>query len=154
MIGQFIREGEIEDAKQFALKNSRQFMVIGLMINIGIALMGPMLLSIFTDDPEIIRIASILLWLNCIYDPVRVGNETIISSMNVTGDVRYPVIIGILVTYLFTVPASYFVGSQFTWGIIGIWIVFIIDEGLRLTLFLNRWIKGHWMNFIIKQERS
>lgn len=154
VLGRFLRHGEIEDAKQFALRNSRQFMSIGLVINLAIALMGPMLLRIFTEDPEIIRIASILLWLNCIYDPMRVGNETIIASMNVTGDVRYPVIVGMLVTYIFTVPAALLISSQFTWGIIGIWIIFILDESVRFTLFLNRWIKGRWINLLIREERS
>lgn len=144
MIGRYIREKKIKEARQFGVENTVLFVGVGLVINVIIALLGPWIIQIFTTDPIIMRIVQSLLWLNCLYDPLRVANETLIASLNVTGDVRYPVIIGILVTYIFTVPASLLVGGYLGWGIQVIWLIFILDEGLRAFLFYRRWQQGDW----------
>lgn len=154
LIGKYIRNGEQDEAEEFGLRNTLGFMMIGVAINIVIALLGPWIIQIFTTDPEITRIVQVLLWMNVLYDPIRVGNETIISSLNVTGEVRYPVIIGILVTYLFTVPASLALGGWLQLGILMIWIIFILDEGIRWLLFIRRWRQGEWkkLNLVYNED--
>ncbi|MGX7107949.1 MATE family efflux transporter [Facklamia miroungae] len=145
ILGRLSRKKELKEAQTFSLNNMFLFMGIGASINLVIALVGPWILQIFTSDPEIIHIARILLWMNVLYDPLRAGNEIIIASLNVMGEVRYPVYMALLVTYLFTVPGSVLVGSILEWGIIFIWIIFILDEGIRLGLFVRRWQRGEWM---------
>ncbi|MDN8842596.1 MATE family efflux transporter, partial [Staphylococcus aureus] len=80
-----------------------------------------------------------------LYDPCRVGNEIIIASLNVMGEVRYPVKMAIIVTYLFTVPLCFLFGSYLKWGLPMIWLVFIIDEGFRLYAFIKRWKDAAWV---------
>lgn len=154
LLGSYLRQGDNESAEKFALRNTFSFMIIGAIINVVIALLGPWLIQIFTADPEITHLVRILLWLNVLYDPVRVGNEIIISSLNVTGEVRYPVVIGIMVTYLFTVPAALVFGGWMNLGIIVIWLVFILDESMRLALFIKRWLAGAWKKFDLVYKKD
>jgi Na+-driven multidrug efflux pump len=144
IIGRYLRKKNYKDTENFALKNTFSFMIIGAIINVIIALLGPCIIQIFTTDPEITQLIRILLWMNVLYDPLRVGNEIIIASLNVTGEVRYPVILGILVTYIFTVPGALIFGGWLNLGIVFIWILFILDEGIRIILFIRRWKQGDW----------
>ena len=77
-----------------------------------------------------------------------------IASLNVMGDVRYPVVIAVIVTYLFTVPAAFLIGRVWHWGIAFIWLVFIIDEGFRLWLFIRRWNRGQWMEQALYYQKD
>lgn len=89
--------------------------------------------------------------MNIFYDPLRVANETIIASLQVAGDVKYPVIVGIIVTYIFTIPMAILFGSYLNLGIISVWIIFILDEGFRALLFYIRWRKMGWQKGFTKR---
>lgn len=145
IIGKLSRKKAWSDTIQFSLDNTKVFMAVGFVINVVIALAGPLILRLFTQNTDIIAIAQTLLWMNALYDPCRVGNEIIIASLNVMGEVRYPVKMAIIVTYLFTVPLCFLFGSYLKWGLPMIWLVFIIDEGFRLYAFIKRWKDGAWV---------
>lgn len=156
MIGRYMRKGQFDKAEDFTLQNTALFITFAVIIDIIIALLGTWIIQIFTSDPEIISIVKVLLWLNVLHDPGRVGNELIIASLNVTGDVRYPVFIGVLSTYLFTVPAALLFGGWLNIGLWAIWIIFILDEGVRLFIFYRRWKRGDWKrsNLIYVEDES
>ena len=147
MIGKLSRQEHWKETVSFALDNTKIFMICGLIINLVLAIFGSYILGLFTNNPEIIEIASVLLWMNALYDPCRVGNEIMIASLNVMGEVRYPVKMAVIVTYLFTVPLCFIFGSVLKWGLPMIWLVFILDEGFRLYLFIQRWRAGDWIQY-------
>jgi putative MATE family efflux protein len=151
-LGQYLREKKLREAKEFTFKVTQTFMSIRVIVNVLLAIFGFWIVQIFTSNPEIIQLVQILLWLNVFYDPSRVGNEILIAGLNVTGDVKYPVIIGILVTYLFTVPASMIFGGYLQLGLIMVWIIFILDEGLRVFIFSKRWKNNKWQKIFKERE--
>lgn len=139
IIGRFVREKVFLKAKDFLVHNLLFFSLISFTINVLIALSGNILVQIFTDDPVIIRTVRILLVMSILYDACRGINEIVIAGLQVVKDVKYPVFIGVIVTYLFTIPFSYLTGVWLSLGIIGVWLIFILDEGLRAILFYRRW---------------
>ncbi|WP_124059119.1 MATE family efflux transporter [Vaginisenegalia massiliensis] len=140
MVGNYFRAKRWSELQAFSLENTRLFMGIGVAINLLLAICGTHIMTIFTDNSAIIQLGTHLLWLNVFYDPCRVGNEIMIASLNVLGEVRFPVKMGILMTYIFTVPVCYLVGKVLQLDLTLIWLVFITDEAIRLTLFIRRWI--------------
>lgn len=147
IIGQLIRSGESNIAQKFLLKNIQLTLLFSVVVTILIAIFGESIIHLFSSDPEIIQIVKNLLWLQCIYEPLRSINEVTIASLNVAGDVKFPVIIALVVTYLFTVPATLAVVNLLNLGIYAIWLVFIIDEGVRAILLIIRWWRGHWTKY-------
>lgn len=139
IIGKYLREKKIEKAKSFGAGHVRFVVLISICMNILIAIFCLPLIKIFTNDMQIIKLTSLLLVLNIFYDPMRCANEVLISDLHVTGDVRFPVFLGVGVAYLFVIPAIFLCVSIFKLGIVSIWIVFIIDEGLRAIVFYRRW---------------
>ena len=74
----------------------------------------------------------------------RATNIIVISSLNATGDVRFPFICGIIVMWIVSLPFSYLLGVYIGWGLVGVWIAYIIDEGLRAMLMYRRWHSRVW----------
>ncbi|KAF3305758.1 hypothetical protein FPV25_03575 [Carnobacterium sp. PL17GRE32] len=151
VIGKYLRKKQPILAMRFGQENTFLFMGIGMIINLIIAMLEPWIISWFTSDPEITVIVQTLLWMNIFYDPLRVANEIIIASLQVAGDVQYPVIVGIIVTYIFTIPMALLFGSYLNLGIISVWIIFILDEGIRALLFYMRWRKMKWQKGMTKR---
>lgn len=145
IIGELYRNKENEAIKDFGLVNANKISLIAGVINLIVALFGKYLVRIFTNDPQIISIVTVLLFLQIFHDPMRVANEILINSLNVVKDVRYPVIVGISTTYLLVIPLSYLMVSKLGMGLRSVWIIFIIDEGIRRLLFSMRLKSGKWI---------
>lgn len=145
IIGDLYRNKENEAIKDFGLVNANKISLIAGAINLLVAVFGKYLVRIFTDDPQIISIVTVLLFLQILHDPMRVANEILVNSLNLVKDVRYPVIVGISTTYLLVIPLSYLMVSKLGMGLRSVWIIFIIDETIRRLLFSMRLKSGKWM---------
>jgi Na+-driven multidrug efflux pump len=52
--------------------------------------------------------------------------------------------------WVICVPLSYVVGVYYGFGLVGIWLVFILDEWLRAFLLLWRWKSRSWMKIVLR----
>ncbi|WP_019240447.1 MULTISPECIES: MATE family efflux transporter [Bacillus] len=145
LIGHQIGARQYNEAYSRCLKSLRLSILISFLCALVFAIFSKPLLSIFTDNPSILLIGSLLMWMTIILEPGRAFNIVIINSLRATGDVRFPVIVGILSMWGVSVTLSYFLGIYLGWGLFGIWIAFIADEWLRGILMLHRWKSKKWM---------
>lgn len=145
IIGNYLRHGKIEKIKTFGVLNPNRISLIAAGINLIIAIFGRFIVRIFTDDPVIIDTVTTLLFFQVLLDPMRVSNEILISSLNVLKDVRFPVMVAILTTYLLVIPLAYLSVNKLGMGLKAVWIVFILDETLRRILLTRRFKSGKWM---------
>ena len=145
VIGNYYRNRDFEKIKNFGVTNANRISLIAGGINLILALLGRFLVGIFTKDPEITEIVTQLLFFQILLDPMRVSNEILVNSLNVLKDVKFPVIVGILTTYILVIPLSYLFVSKFGMGLRAVWIIFILDEALRRLLFTLRFKSGKWM---------
>lgn len=145
VIGNYYRNRDFEKIKNFGVTNANRISLIAGGVNLILALMGRFLVGIFTKDPEITEIVTQLLFFQILLDPMRVSNEILVNSLNVLKDVKFPVIVGIVTTYVLVIPLSYLFVSKFSMGLRAVWIIFILDEALRRLLFTLRFKSGKWM---------
>jgi Na+-driven multidrug efflux pump len=122
----------------------------------GIAsLFAKPLLSIFTDNPEILKEGTKLLYLTLLLEPGRSFNLVIISSLRAAGDVKFPIMMGIISMWGVSVPLAYLLGIVYGLGLVGIWIAFAADEWLRGLCMLWRWRKRDWQKKnMLKKEAT
>ncbi|TMW71509.1 MATE family efflux transporter [Alteribacter natronophilus] len=144
IVGHLVGEGKYREAYERCMKS----LWIGMGLSIGAASLFAVfrepILSIFTDNPDIIEIGGILLLLTIILEPGRTFNLIVINCLRAAGDVRFPVYIGILSMWGVSVTISYTAGLVFGLGLIGVWLSFIADEWLRGLLMLRRWKGRKW----------
>lgn len=154
LVGHYMGARKFEEAYKRCLKSLRLAILLSFLCALVFAIFSKQLLSIFTDNNEILIAGSILIWLTIILEPGRAFNLVIINSLRATGDVKFPVIIGILSMWGVSVTLSYFLGIYLGWGLVGIWIAFTADEWLRGLLVLRRWKSKAWMNksFVVSKK--
>jgi putative MATE family efflux protein len=145
LIGHLVGAGEYENAYDRCLKSLKIAIVISLAMAGIFSLFADPLLRIFTDNEQIISLGKVLIYLTIILEPGRSFNLVVINSLRATGDVRFPVYMGILSMWGVSVTLSYVLGIWFGLGLIGIWISFIADEWLRGLIMLKRWRSKVWM---------
>ena len=145
VIGNYYRNKDFEKIKNFGVINANRISLIAAGVNLILALLGRFLVGIFTKNPEITEIVTQLLFFQILLDPMRVSNEILVNSLNVLKDVKFPVIVGIVTTYILVIPLSYLLVSKFGMGLRAVWIIFILDEALRRLLFTLRFKSGKWM---------
>ena len=144
LVGQMIGARQINDAYQRALKSLKLAILISAAMAIVFSIFKEPLLSIFTNNQDIIKTGGILILLTIILEPGRAFNLVLINALRAAGDVKLPVYMGILSMWGICVPIAYVLGVHFELGLIGVWISFIVDEWLRGIIMLWRWRSRAW----------
>lgn len=143
-IGKLLRQDQDNRARDFGLHIVHRYGLVSVLISLVLVLLGPILIPIFTQNPTVHQTVQILLWICIIYDLGRVSNEILIAILQVPGDVQYPVYAGIVTKVLLTVPLSLLAG-YLNAGIFVIYVIFTLDELVRVFLFYQRWRKKRWL---------
>ena len=105
---------------------------------------GAFLVSCFTDNAEVLAIASGLFIITVFQEPGRILNIIIINSLRATGDTNFPVIMAVISMWGISVPLGCFLGLYLEWGLVGVWIGFAADEWVRGIAMLLRWKSLAW----------
>ncbi|UOR11008.1 MATE family efflux transporter [Halobacillus amylolyticus] len=144
LIGRYIGAKRVDDAYTRCLTSLKMAMVISVSAAIAFSILSDRLFSIFTTDPDIITLGGTLLAMTIILEPGRAFNLVVINSLRATGDVKFPVYMGIISMWGISVPLAYVAGIVFDWGLVGVWLAFIVDEWLRSVIMLIRWRSRVW----------
>jgi putative MATE family efflux protein len=155
IIGHLIGAKSYDKAYQTCLRSQTYAMIISFLMAGIASLFAKPLLSIFTDNPEILKEGTKLLYLTLLLEPGRSFNLVIISSLRAAGDVKFPIMMGIISMWGVSVPLAYLLGIVYGLGLVGIWIAFAADEWLRGLCMLWRWRKRDWQKKnMLKKEAT
>lgn len=154
IIGRYIGLDYKQHAKNYTKKIVFNSVGIGFVSSVILALASTYLIHIFTDNPLIQHTVLSLVWFSVLLEPGRMVNEILIGALNTAGDVKFPTLISILFTFLFTIPFSFFAGVYLDFGLVGVWIVFILDEWARVIIMYIRWSNGSWKNIAIFKNKN
>lgn len=116
--------------------------VLGVLVLIA----APFLLTIFTQDPEVIALGQQTILVIAILEPGRAMNIAFVGALRASGNARTPMIVGILGMWLIAVPVAYIAGIHFGLGLVGIYLGMMADEWVRGMTFLVIWRRKQWMH--------
>ena len=122
----------------------RYALIITLIVGTCLALAGNSILGLLTNNEEIIRLGTIIFFIDILLDVGRVGNIFATGTLRSTGDAFYPVVVGIIFQWSIAVGLSYLLGITFGFGLIGMWIAFTLDENVRGVILRRRWASKKW----------
>ncbi|MYL69978.1 MATE family efflux transporter [Halobacillus litoralis] len=156
LIGHHIGAKETEKAYRQCIRSLQLAIVISLSVAVVFYFSSDFLLGLFTEDRTILATGGTLLLLTVLLEPGRAFNLVVINSLRAAGDVRFPVIVGILSMWGIQVTIAWIFGLHFSYGLIGIWVGFIVDEWLRGVLMLRRWKSRVWLkkSFVTPNEKA
>ncbi len=144
IVGHLIGAGDEEGANRRVFKTLWPAVLVSVCITTVIYLNADVLLGIFTDNPEVIAIGKQLLLMEIVRELGSTFNVIIIRSLQAAGDVRFPVVIGIVSMWGVMVPMAYLFGVHLGLGLLGLWIGVAMDECVRAVIVFIRWKSGRW----------
>ena len=145
VIGHLIGAGRLREANRRLRKSLRLGFISGTGGALVAALCAPWLLGYFTQDAEILRQGTILLWLTVLLEPGRAFNLVVINALRAAGDARYPLRVGVGSMLVVLAGGSWLFGHVLGWGLPGVWLAYILDEWLRGLLMWRRWARLDWL---------
>lgn len=144
LVGRLIGQQQHQKAYELGNYVFRISLMVTLTISAVLALMGKTILGVFTDNQEIIALGCCVLIIDFFAEIGRSCNIFAVGTLRATGDVFYPIVIGIIFQWTVAVGLSYFLGISLGYGLMGIWICFALDENIRGIILLRRWRSGKW----------
>ncbi|WP_078553878.1 MATE family efflux transporter [Bacillus alkalicellulosilyticus] len=155
IVGHQIGAGEREKAYNEALKSVKLSIILTIVATIIIVLFREQLLGLFTSNPDIILTGSMMLLMGLLLEPGRCSNIVLGQSLQAAGDARFMMMVTIVIIWGMSVPLYYILGLHFGFGILGIWLAFIIDEWVRGIILWWRWRSRKWEDkALVKQEKQ
>ena len=144
LAGWRIGAGKLEECS----RGTRKAALIGVLIGAGsatvFALVGEPLVGLFTDDPEMIRLASILLSIDIALEVGRVLNLVYGTALKTSGDAVFPMVVAVVFAFLCAAGGTWFFGIHLGWLAVGAYIAMALDECVRAVCMVTRWHSGKW----------
>ncbi|MBK1812591.1 MATE family efflux transporter [Clostridium sp. YIM B02505] len=152
LIGHLVGAEENDKAYKTCIHSLKLALKISFGIGIIFAILRNQALGIFTSNPKILAVGGVILIIDAFLEPGRSFNLVVINSLRASGDVKFPVYMGIFSMWGVSVTLSYLLGIKLGLGLAGMWIAFACDEWFRGILMLWRWRTRKWetMAFVKK----
>ncbi len=119
-------------------------LIVTLTLSLFSALIGKQLFGLLTDNADIIALGCFILYVNIGREFGRTINIYATNVLRATGDVFFPFYVGVVAQWIAGVACGYFFGIYLGWGLLGMWIAFILDENIRGIIFIWRWNSMKW----------
>lgn len=144
LVGKYMGRGETKEAEKtlsYITKLSTILLTVIALIFIPFA---GKVVSLFTNNKEIIHLASTVLIVNSLCIPLWSISFVLPSGLKGAGDVKYTLITTIIGMWLFRITLGYLLGVVLKFGLIGVWLGMIIDWIIRGSLYCIRFKRGKW----------
>jgi putative MATE family efflux protein len=145
-----IKTGYLIGAKKFETAKHRMYryywmgMAISMTVMILVFLFKDFVFGLFTQDPLVLGLLPALLLICFFREAGRIANVVVIPGLKGAGDVRFPVVIGVLSMWGIGALGGILLGSVAGLGLAGIWIAIALDEIIRGLIMIFRWRSGVW----------
>ncbi len=144
VIGNLMDAGEIVKVDKLVKKTLRRAIMIAVTIATLMFLFSNPLFGLFSDDPKVLKLGKIILMLDIILEAGKCSNNVLVRSLQATGDIKFPMMIGICSMWAIAFGFGFFLAVVCKLGLVGIWIGMALDEDIRAVIFFFRWKLGRW----------
>lgn len=152
VVGYLMGAKEIDSIKTRYKSSLKIAMCSTLIGSIILYIFGRSLCSIFISSPESLALCQKILLVDIFLEQGRAINLVTVRTLQACGDVRFPIIIGVVDTWIVAVVGGYVLGIVFNFGLIGIWVALAADEICRGIIYIIRFKYGKWEKFNLIKE--
>jgi putative MATE family efflux protein len=146
IVGRLVGAGRTEDAYRQVLGSLRWAVALTVLVEGLTLLFRQPLVGLFTDNPDIIRVASQVIVLGLLLETGRSFNLVLVNALRATGDATFTVYMGFLSMACLSLSLGYFFVFRLGLGLAGVWLAIAADEWTRGIIFWFRWRSRAWEN--------
>jgi len=136
--------GRKEEAYRNVFKYFYFSFILALLIAAVLSLLRNTILHIFPMENDIFTLCSSLVIFTMLLEPGRTFNLIFINGLKGSGDVHFPVRMGIISMWGIGVLFAFLFGIVLEIGVIGIWLAISMDEWTRGIIMYFRWKSKVW----------
>ena len=115
LIGHLVGMKKIQAAYTIGKRIMRMGVAMSVSLSMLTAIFGKQILSMLTSDPWIITTGASILWVEVLLEHGRALNFFGVNALRSTGDIYFPVNVGICVMWTVQVIGSYVLGISMGW---------------------------------------
>ncbi len=153
-VGYYVGAGRQAEAEKRVYRYFAAGFLISLVFVIVIKLFEYPIVSLFTQDRQIVGLAATILFISLAHEPGRNFNTIINPALKGAGDVRFTVIFAVASIAIISTFGSWFAGVRLGLGLIGVWGAMCADEWTRGVIMTLRWRSGAWKHMRIVGPRD
>lgn len=139
LVGWRIGAGEFDRCD----KGTRQAGLLAVLIGAGtaavFALLSQPLVSLFTDDADLVRLIGYLLIVDIVLEVGRASNLVFGIALKTAGDAVYPMVVAVVFAFVCAAGGTWFFGIHMGWLAVGAYTAMALDECTRAVFMFLRW---------------
>jgi len=144
LVGKHLGEKEPDKAETSIIESIRWSAMIMGTLGMLFIFIPHLILPIFTNDPDVIRIGIVALRLAGFVQFADALGMTLWFSLSGAGNTFFPAATESIIMWFFFLPFAYITGVVLGWGFIGPWIGMGTYLFLFASILLWKTLKGDW----------
>ncbi|MBR4040208.1 MAG: MATE family efflux transporter [Clostridia bacterium] len=153
LTGQSLGAGEKGKATDFVRLIHRMSMISAALIAVLFVLGSQMIASLYTTDPEVIRLSGGVLKLIALGMPGICTQLPIAAGLRGARDTKFPLIASMAGIWIFRVMLAPVFIYTLGWGLTGAWLTIVLDQTTRALVVYARFKTGRWLHVGEKMEK-
>lgn len=153
MVGWRIGAGELDRCD----RDTRRVALVGIALGVAsagiFAIFARPILGLFTDDPEMVRLVSMLLVVDIALEIGRMSNLVFGFALKTSGDAVYPMLVAVVFAFLCAAGGTWLFGVKLGWLAVGAYVGMALDECVRAVFLYLRWRRGCWRTIGLTTRR-
>ncbi|HEX5766113.1 MAG TPA: MATE family efflux transporter [Woeseiaceae bacterium] len=144
LVGQNLGARKPDRAAESVWRAARYNATFLLVIGLVLIAFAPLIVSLFSTDPEIIRYGSDCLRIMGLGYPMYAVGMIIIQALNGAGDTRTPSVLNFICFWLVQIPLAYALATAADLGPHGVFWSIVISESMLTFIGVAIFRKGRW----------
>jgi len=144
LLGQSMGRKRPDQGKALVQLCRRYSLLVSLAIVMAVLIFRTPLVSMYTDNTDVIASAVMLLWIVAAIQPLQSSQQVLAGALRGAGDtkaVAVCIFIGIVVVRPLVAYVLVFFGGL---GLVGVWLGMLLDQGARSVYVFWRFISDKW----------
>jgi multidrug resistance protein, MATE family len=105
---------------------------------------APLLVAGFSSDPAVVGRTVVLLHIAAAFQVIDAANMVARGALRGAGDVRYPAVVGVLISWVSTPPLCWLLGYRLRLGASGGWLGICLEVSVGAALMWSRLVSRRW----------
>ena len=144
LVGQNLGAHQADRAEQVVWRAARYNAVFMAILGIASIIFAPMIVGLFSSDPEILAFGTSCLRILGVGYPLYAIGMIVIQALNGAGDTGTPTVLNFICFWMIQIPLAYWLAEMSGMGPSGVLWAIIISESLLTVIAVPVFRRGRW----------